>query len=51
MGSAGTAFIQDAACVFFNPGGISFLDKNQITGGVTPTFSNGKFTENLTNEN
>ena len=50
MGSAGTAFIQDASSVFFNPEGISFLNKNQVTGGMTPTFSNGTFVENLTTE-
>ena len=50
MGSAGTALIQDAASVFFNPGGISFLDQSQAIGGMTPTFSNGRFTEHLTDQ-
>lgn len=50
MASAGTAFIQDAASVFYNPGGMSFLDKSQVIGGVTPTFSNGLFTEAETGE-
>ncbi|MEJ6755660.1 MAG: outer membrane protein transport protein, partial [Crocinitomicaceae bacterium] len=45
MASAGTAFIQDAASVFYNPGGMSFLDKSHVIGGVTPTFSNGLFKE------
>jgi long-chain fatty acid transport protein len=50
MASTGTAFIQDAASVFYNPGGMSFLDKSQVIGGVTPTFSNGLFTEAETGE-
>jgi long-chain fatty acid transport protein len=50
MASAGTAFIQDAASVFYNPGGMSFLDKSQVIGGGTPTFSNSLFTEAETGE-
>ncbi len=50
MASAGTGLIQDAASVFYNPGGMSFLDKSEIIGGMSPTFSNGIFTEANTDE-
>ncbi|MBL4861503.1 MAG: outer membrane protein transport protein [Crocinitomicaceae bacterium] len=50
MGSAGTALMQDASGVFFNPGGISFLNKSEITLGVTPTIAKGIFLESKTSE-
>lgn len=43
MGSAGTALPQDAAAVFFNPGSVSFLEKNSITAGASGTISNTTF--------
>ncbi|MFN8714002.1 MAG: OmpP1/FadL family transporter [Bacteroidota bacterium] len=43
MGSAGTALPQDAAAVFFNPGSVSFLEKNSITAGANGTISNTIF--------
>jgi long-chain fatty acid transport protein len=43
MGSAGTALPQDAAAVFFNPGSVSFLEKNSITAGANGTISNTTF--------
>ena len=50
MASAGTALIQDAASIFYNPGGMSFLDNSEVIGGITPTISNGLFTETGTEE-
>lgn len=48
MGGAGTAFLQDASVLFFNPGGASFVDGNQINLGVTPTFARGAFMDDKT---
>lgn len=49
MGGAGTAFIQDAATVFFNPGGMSFV-ANSVILGATPTIAKGAFQNANTNE-
>lgn len=43
MGSAGTAFIQDASAVFFNPGGVSFLTENSVSVGATAVIANTVF--------
>jgi len=43
MAGAGTGLMQDPAAVFFNPGGVSFLQGNGATVGMTPTFANGTF--------
>ncbi|HXP49762.1 MAG TPA: outer membrane protein transport protein, partial [Bacteroidia bacterium] len=43
MAGAGTGLMQDAAAVFFNPGGVSFLNGNSASVGMTPTFANGTF--------
>lgn len=43
MGSAGTALVQDPAILFYNPGGASFLEKNGVILGATPTFARTKF--------
>lgn len=43
MGGAGVACMQDAAAVFFNPGGVSFLQGNSVTAGVSPTIAYAKF--------
>jgi long-chain fatty acid transport protein len=43
MGGAGTALMQDASALFFNPGGASFVHGNSIIAGVTPTFARGAF--------
>ncbi len=48
MGSAGSAFIQDASSLFYNPGGLVMLESNQVIVGMTPTFSNVTFTEDST---
>ncbi len=49
MGGAGTALMQDASALFFNPAGAAFVHKSEITGSFTPTFAKGQFTEHLTN--
>ncbi|MES2762978.1 MAG: outer membrane protein transport protein [Bacteroidota bacterium] len=49
MGGAGTACMQDAAALFFNPGGASFVDWNSVIVGVTPTFARGAFMDANTN--
>src|ERR1700739_1018433 len=49
MGGAGCGFAQDAATVFFNPGGVTFLKDNSINLGATPVISKGAFLESNTN--
>ena len=49
MGSAGTAFMQDASAVFFNPGGVSFISNSFILG-ATPTIAKGAFLEANSNQ-
>lgn len=43
MGGAGTACIQDAAALFFNPGGAAFVAGSSVNAGVTPTIAKGMF--------
>lgn len=43
MGGAGNALPTDAASVFFNPGGVSFLKESSMNVGFTPTFANTLF--------
>jgi long-chain fatty acid transport protein len=50
MGSAGAAYVQDAAILFFNPGGAAFLNENQASIGMTPTFAKATFLEHNTKE-
>jgi long-chain fatty acid transport protein len=50
MGGAGTACMQDAASLFFNPGGASFVKGNSVIAGVTPTFAKGAFLDANTSE-
>jgi long-chain fatty acid transport protein len=50
MGGAGTAYMQDASSLFFNPGGASFVHGNSIIAGVTPTFARGAFMEANTHQ-
>jgi long-chain fatty acid transport protein len=49
MGGAGTALMQDASSLFFNPAGASFVHGNQLNVGITPTIPKGTFLENNTN--
>jgi long-chain fatty acid transport protein len=39
MASAGTAFLQDASYVFYNPGAGAFYNKSEVNVGGTPVFS------------
>lgn len=50
MGGAGTAYMQDAAALFFNPGGVSFLKDRSINLGVSPTFAKSTFLDKSTNQ-
>ncbi len=50
MGGAGTALMQDASSLFFNPGGASFVHQTSVNLGVTPTFARGAFLNANTNE-
>jgi len=43
MAGAGTGLIQDAAAVFFNPGGVTFLKGNSVSAGATATIANGEY--------
>ncbi len=49
MGGAGTGYVQDAATLFFNPGGACFLKGNSANVGVSPTISKGIFLDKNTN--
>jgi len=49
MGGAGTALMQDAASLFFNPGGSCFVNENSVNLGITPTFARGAFMDASTN--
>ena len=50
MGHTGTALPQDAATVYFNPGGMVFLkDKYSVSGGLSAVISHTGFTSNTAN--
>ena len=49
MGSAGSALSQDAATLFYNPGGAAFIRKNNIVGGISTTLSKSVFMDANTN--
>lgn len=49
MGGAGTGLIQDAAALFYNPGGASFT-RNSVNLGVSPTIPHGTFLDKNTNQ-
>ena len=48
MGSVGVGFAQDAATIYFNPAGMSFIT-NQVNAGVNGLFPNTSFLEKGTN--
>jgi long-chain fatty acid transport protein len=50
MGGAGTALMQDASSLFFNPGGSAFINQNSINIGATPTIAKGAFLDATTNQ-
>ncbi len=43
MAGAGSAIAQDEASVFFNPGAVSMLENNSISGGVNPLLFKSAF--------
>lgn len=45
MGSAATGYAQDAATLFYNPGGAGFVENSEIILSATPTFARGKFVD------
>src|SRR5215218_8535050 len=45
MGGAGTAYIQDGASLFYNPGGVSFLKNNSFSFGATPVISHMQYVD------
>ena len=45
MGGAGTAYIQDGASLFYNPGGVAFLKNNSVSMGVTPVISHVQYVD------
>lgn len=50
MGHTGTGLAQDAATVYFNPGGMTFLkDKYSFSGGASIVYSHTGFTSNTSN--
>ncbi len=48
MGSAGTALIQDGAALFFNPGGMSFVQGSSISVGASPTIAHSIYRDAAT---
>lgn len=50
MGGAGTACMQDAASLFFNPGGASFVNSTAVDIGVTPTIARSAYMDANTNQ-
>ncbi|MFN5460448.1 MAG: OmpP1/FadL family transporter [Bacteroidota bacterium] len=50
MGSAGSALPQDAATLFYNPSGASFINKNKVLAGVSTTFGKSVFLDANTND-
>jgi long-chain fatty acid transport protein len=45
MAGTGTAYMQDGAALFFNPGGVAFLKKNGISAGATAVMSHVKYAD------
>lgn len=50
MGLAGTALSEDASALFYNPGGIAFVKKNEINAGFSPIFANSLFVDSASGE-
>jgi long-chain fatty acid transport protein len=48
MAGTGTAYIQDGASLFYNPGGVSFLKNNSASIGVTPVISHVQYSDAAT---
>lgn len=49
MGCAGSALIQDASTLFFNPAGASFAKYSEINAACTPIFGNVMYVDSATN--
>ena len=49
MGNVGTGFVQDAATIFYNPGGVSFLKENSVSVGGTAAIVNTIYYDSITN--
>ena len=49
MGGAGAGLKLDAASIYFNPGAVSLLDKNEISAGISPLFLKSTFVESGNN--
>ena len=50
MGCAGSAFVQDASTLFYNPGGACFASKSQVNVASTPIFANVLYVDSATQE-
>ena len=50
MAGAGAGLTTDAASLFFNPGGMSFVERSQVSLGSSFTFTRGNFYEHNTLE-
>lgn len=48
MGCSGTALVQDNSTLFYNPGGISFLQSSSINVAGTPVFGNVMYVDSAT---
>ncbi|MGZ3862057.1 MAG: OmpP1/FadL family transporter [Bacteroidia bacterium] len=49
MGGAGSAYMQDGAAVFFNPGGVSFLKENSVNLSANAVIANSAYLDANTN--
>lgn len=50
MAGAGSALILDESTVFFNPGGMSMVDFNAVSGGVSPLWFKSAFNASTTDK-
>lgn len=50
MGCAGSAFVQDASTLFYNPGGACFASKSEVNVASTPIFANVMYVDSSTQE-
>jgi long-chain fatty acid transport protein len=48
MGCAGTAYFQDGASLFYNPGSVGFSNENSVNLGFTPVFANILYVDSAT---
>jgi long-chain fatty acid transport protein len=50
MGCAGSAFVQDASTLFYNPGGACFASKSEVNAASTPIVANVMYVDSATEE-